>query len=267
MGTQERRDPPYFGFHSPFARMMIHINPPLYNAINFDLGTFPIGGQFPESGDQHRDGLNQASRTVYEQVVNIFLCPSDPEARGVPATNYRANVGVGPNYSPTAEHPDSGNGLFRETRVVRISQVPDGLTHTAAMSERLIPGPSRATLSPNRAYYTQPGLTLTGDDLLKGCRISARTDRSPYFPHGSRWWYWTGRDRTLYTHTQEPNGKIPDCLIFQAVPAAGMSTARSAHPGGVNLLMGDGSVRFVADSIAREAWRGLGTRNGGELVD
>ncbi len=46
-----------------------------------------------------------------------------------------------------------------------------------------------------------------------------------------------------------------------------MATARSWHPGGVNVLMGDGSGRFVPDSISQKVRPGLGTRNGGELVD
>jgi len=46
-----------------------------------------------------------------------------------------------------------------------------------------------------------------------------------------------------------------------------MATARSRHPLGVNVLMADGSGRFVSDSIAQQVWRALGTRNGAELVD
>jgi prepilin-type processing-associated H-X9-DG protein len=40
----------------------------------------------------------------------------------------------------------------------------------------------------------------------------------------------------------------------------------SAHPGGVNVAFGDGSVRFMKDSIALSVWRALSTRNGGEVV-
>ncbi len=43
-------------------------------------------------------------------------------------------------------------------------------------------------------------------------------------------------------------------------------TARSYHSGGVNALLLDGSVRLVSNSIAREVWRALGTRLGGEVV-
>ena len=40
----------------------------------------------------------------------------------------------------------------------------------------------------------------------------------------------------------------------------------SQHPGGVNLLLGDGSVRFIKSTIALNIWRALGTRNGGEVT-
>jgi hypothetical protein len=36
-------------------------------------------------------------------------------------------------------------------------------------------------------------------------------------------------------------------------------TARSYHPGGVNLLLGDSSTRFVSDSIDLNIWRALST--------
>ena len=40
----------------------------------------------------------------------------------------------------------------------------------------------------------------------------------------------------------------------------------SYHSGGVNLVFGDGSVRFIKDSVALPVWRALGTRNGGEVL-
>jgi prepilin-type processing-associated H-X9-DG protein len=44
------------------------------------------------------------------------------------------------------------------------------------------------------------------------------------------------------------------------------SNAQSAHPGGVNVLFGDGSVRFIKDSISPQTWMALGTRNNGEVI-
>jgi prepilin-type processing-associated H-X9-DG protein len=43
-------------------------------------------------------------------------------------------------------------------------------------------------------------------------------------------------------------------------------SARSQHPGGANVLAGDGSVRFIKDSVSLQAWRALDTRNGGEVL-
>lgn len=64
-----------------------------------------------------------------------------------------------------------------------------------------------------------------------------------------------GKDLNLKTISEERGGPS-----FDAV------TARSFHPGGVNALFGDGSVRFVKSSVAGITWRALGTLAGGDLV-
>ena len=103
-----------------------------------------------------------------------------------------------------------------------------------------------------------PSDVATADEALVGCRTAARPGAKLVFTVGGRSWFWVGRERTLYTHTQEPNGPVPDCLFPSGISAVGTSTARSWHGGGVNVLMGDGSNRFVQESIDRSVWRGLG---------
>jgi prepilin-type processing-associated H-X9-DG protein len=49
-------------------------------------------------------------------------------------------------------------------------------------------------------------------------------------------------------------------------PTYAAVTARSYHPGGVNSLFGDGSVRFIKDSINWATWRAVGTIASGEIV-
>jgi prepilin-type processing-associated H-X9-DG protein len=44
------------------------------------------------------------------------------------------------------------------------------------------------------------------------------------------------------------------------------TSARSLHPGGVNALFGDGSVKFIPDEINIGVWQALGTMSGGESV-
>lgn len=44
------------------------------------------------------------------------------------------------------------------------------------------------------------------------------------------------------------------------------NSASSYHPGGVNTVFADGSVRFIKDSISAVTWRALGTMAGGEVI-
>ncbi len=197
----------------------------------------------------------------------MLLCPSDGGPLAETGTNYRGNVGVGPQYDMSAEYPDSGNGLFLEQGLTRPSSVPDGLSHTAMYSERLR-GSGGPDVNPDRDSFGLLVLVLTADDLILAARAAARQGSlSGYFTDQGRYWFWTGRERTLYNHAQAPNGMVPDAISMNIMTARGMATARSNHPGGVNALMADGSVRFVSETISQAVWRGLGTRNGRELVD
>jgi prepilin-type N-terminal cleavage/methylation domain-containing protein/prepilin-type processing-associated H-X9-DG protein len=49
-------------------------------------------------------------------------------------------------------------------------------------------------------------------------------------------------------------------------PTYAAVTSRSYHPGGVNALFGDGTVRFIKNSINWQNWRSLGTIRGGEIL-
>jgi len=49
-------------------------------------------------------------------------------------------------------------------------------------------------------------------------------------------------------------------------PTFSAINSRSYHPGGVNVLLDDGSVRFVKQSIDGMVWRALGTDSGGEVI-
>jgi prepilin-type processing-associated H-X9-DG protein len=61
-----------------------------------------------------------------------------------------------------------------------------------------------------------------------------------------------------------PNPSIPDIAGKQHM---GFYAARSNHTGGVNALLGDGSVRFVADGIDLKTWRALATIFGNEVIE
>jgi len=61
-----------------------------------------------------------------------------------------------------------------------------------------------------------------------------------------------------------PNDQKWDCSNASHNP--GQAAARSMHPGGVNVMFGDGSIRFIRNSIDVATWRGLATREGREVL-
>jgi prepilin-type processing-associated H-X9-DG protein len=98
---------------------------------------------------------------------------------------------------------------------------------------------------------------------------------------GSSWLQAQGYDtvNTSYTHFMTPNsysctgaesGWFGAQGKFTSDGSGGgwlaASTASSNHPGGVNMAMGDGSVKFVKNTISQLTWWALGSRAGGEVI-
>jgi hypothetical protein len=259
----------YYGLYSHHSRLLPYLEQStLYASINFSVDTFP-----PEiplaSVRQSQLASDAINGTAFRTRVDVFLCPSDPSSIRGAGTNYRGNTGIGPYYRPDAEHPDSGNGVFPELTSTSLADVLDGSSHTCAYSERLIGSLNPGHPAAHRDSYSLASFVRTGDDLVQGCQIAALDPNrdAEAFVFTGHWWFWVGRDRTLYTHTQAPNGPTPDCEYGGHLLSPGMMTARSFHSGGVSVLMTDGSLRFTTSTVSTEVWRALGTRAGGELVD
>ncbi len=76
-----------------------------------------------------------------------------------------------------------------------------------------------------------------------------------------------------YNHYYTPNSPTYDCVTNDLNPGEGIYSAlafraaRSWHPGGVNVLLGDGSVQFITNTVDLATWRGLSTRAGGEILN
>jgi prepilin-type N-terminal cleavage/methylation domain-containing protein/prepilin-type processing-associated H-X9-DG protein len=92
---------------------------------------------------------------------------------------------------------------------------------------------------------------------------------------------WAHDAGVAYTHHLAPNSATPDacwsmsgCLNRPNAPCDGRATAwglidmaaRSNHPGGVNVLLGDGSVRFVPNSVSLPVWQAAASINAGEVA-
>ena len=81
---------------------------------------------------------------------------------------------------------------------------------------------------------------------------------------GDRNMSWIGGSgsRTVFNTYLMPNDPMPDCGTF----GLGRFKASSGHIGGVNVILGDGSVHFIMDHIDMDTWRGLSTRGSAEVV-
>jgi prepilin-type N-terminal cleavage/methylation domain-containing protein/prepilin-type processing-associated H-X9-DG protein len=237
-------------------------------------------------------------RGEFEQTHHVFLasmvCPSDPAGTGMTLGliddhygargNYAANSGwsdPGPGFNNCGiwmndpgweqiganeagynactngvQYPGSGRpirsalagyGPFLVNRNLQLRQVTDGTSHTVAFAELL---------------------KVPGRDM-RGCL------------------HWGGG--CMYLHSEPPNSSYPDraryCAVDDKDPAAPCSqtpdwpgahklTARSAHSGGVNVVMLDGSTHFVTNDIdsiqhgqnTPGIWQALSTYSGSESL-
>jgi prepilin-type N-terminal cleavage/methylation domain-containing protein len=217
-------------------------------------------------------------------VVKLWLCPSDSVSGVVPgdvslavrpdgststtdhygATNYMACVGSGSAAAAWGRYANS-DGMFGQTPFTA-QDVGDGLSNTVAFSESLLglgggPEPNSASTTPvdiGRQVLTLPGNTVTDDAACANASAGYWSNS-----RGVRWINGHYADAN-YNHHLRPNDSRWDCSNASHNP--GQAAARSQHSGGVSVLLGDGSVRFITNSIGAATWQTLATRNGGEVI-
>jgi prepilin-type N-terminal cleavage/methylation domain-containing protein/prepilin-type processing-associated H-X9-DG protein len=211
--------------------------------------------------------LSRMNLTALRTTIAGYLCPSDAPAPSADPyilgpNNYRACAGTLPTNLP-GDSPDGAgrnDGAFWYQSALRPSAFRDGLSNTAMFSERCI---HRAGVVDPKADF------LLTADTIASCS-SADPVHSPTMDvllqrPGYRW----GDGNVLYTRYTSllPPGS-PSCILGGSSDYESpiVATASSRHPEGVNVLLGDGSVRFVKEGVAAPTWRALGTIAGGETL-
>jgi prepilin-type N-terminal cleavage/methylation domain-containing protein len=204
--------------------------------------------------------------------VPTFTCPSDP-ATYLPGSygqnNYRFNQGSGLLWgnAPTASSdpnfriPPPDGVFFLDSRV-RMQDMRDGTSHTAAISEHDVGDFNNGLSTPRTDTYWPQTNPTTTDEAIQQCQaIDASNLSFQRFSNIGGPWLYGYHSTTIYFHSTLPNTR--SCMF---PPGRIMTSAQSSHSGGVMLGMCDASVRFVSDGVDLAIWRGLGTKDGGEIV-
>jgi prepilin-type N-terminal cleavage/methylation domain-containing protein/prepilin-type processing-associated H-X9-DG protein len=270
------------------------------------LGTYPSLGDYPTANTGvawsvaarllpyvEQENLRNLARLDlrYDDLLNrpvmrfrlpLLICPSEvrdterPDGTypdGSPRVHYVLNYAVSAGtwliHHPVARQ--GGDGAFRVNQQGRFTNLTDGLSNTLAMAE------VRAWTPYLRDGGVPPAPLAPPADpaAAAGYGGSLRPDS------GHTEWVNARAHQTAFTTCFSPNTRAPyaaggttydiDYTSQQegsslTAPTVAALTARSYHPGGVNTLFMDGSVRFVGNSISQAAWRAMGTRAGGEVI-
>ncbi len=233
--------------------------------------------------------------TVVIMVIPYFLCPSDNNKGGSQpnqfsavstqisgCSNYPSNIGQnrringggvcfnwqmnGPNYILSTWDGIGG-------RMIGTNNFTDGTSGTAIFSE-WVKGPAHGSPDTNglgMVYYL-PGQAGTGafpTDLqfAQACATVQPINGNQAQSWKGEWWMWGPSQ--IYSHTNLPNRY---CCEYSDANVDGRATvtlqnASSNHPGGVNVLFMDGSVRFVKTSVNWQPWYAISTPDGNEAFD
>ena len=260
----------------------------LYNQINWHFGarwsgdtaysdiTAPTGGS--------SDSIPQM--TVLVTTIASFLCPSDINPgssttffvggtnKRVGASNYPCNIGLnrrldswylnGPNYV-------ASNWDRTISDATNIASFVDGTSNTVIFSE-WIKGHAVATGRSPDGLAEVYNLGENSNFYTRDIQFAELCNRVP-ITHANQQWQWKGEwwgfgATMIYSHTQAPNRTS---CVYHDINQDGRGTitmlsASSNHPGGVNVLFMDGSVRFVKNSVNYQPWYAIATPNRREGV-
>jgi prepilin-type N-terminal cleavage/methylation domain-containing protein/prepilin-type processing-associated H-X9-DG protein len=240
------------------------------------------------------------SASMVSQVpISSFRCPSDPASNltmaiandmtDCPSATVTAITPTATNNYMCCTGSNTGtnydiffrtDGTFYDDSFTGFESMTDGTSHVIVLSEAIIGDgtPRKPDGHPGNQPWLRSGLEeLAGDNgtgnpkpftfypgacgLTEPADLDAEVLGAPEF-FGWRGYLWlTARaPATLFSTYSTPNPLHPD-LGWRSV--YGYYAARSFHTGGVNVTLGDGSVRFVSDTVSLEVWRNYGKVDSG----
>ncbi len=209
--------------------------------------------------------------------VSIYMCPDEVNDRQriTPTLihyplNYAFNEGTWFIYDPVTGNV--GDGAFHPNRAFRPADFTDGLSNTLGASEVKAFQPNLWDTNKPTALGVAPPVNPAAASAFYGGTFDS---------NGHTEWVEGDVHESGFTTTFGPNAMVPytvggitysiDITSMRdgestTVPTYAAVTARSFHPGTVNIMLMDGSVRSMSDNVDLGVWRGLGTRGNGEIV-
>lgn len=237
----------------------------LANSFNFTLGA---EGPLPTNP---ADGFF-ANATVAGTKISIFQCPSDRDLKFQITSNYAGGALSGPiltkgNYAVSWGNTNWGQQSIGTTAFLKsafghdgrigFQSVGDGLSNTVFAGEVLqgaindIRGVMWSSVPGGASFMTRFAPNQFKDYL----NIVPFTGPSS----GDQ------LNQTIFCTAELVLG-LPCNTQQSAGDNGAFAAARSRHPGGINVLMGDGSVRFVKNTINQAVWIGINTIDSGEVI-
>lgn len=221
---------------------------PVYKKIDFSAQPF-----YPDTTGNPRtvSGIGP-NESAAQTVIATFICPSDINRLQRPwgSNNYRSCNG-------SSWDGQKGNGMFGQITSIRPRDVTDGLSNTAAFSERIRGDDDRNRVDMDSDLF---GLAapFTENTFIEWCYQLDDSQATTLIndSNGGMTWLEGNMNWTRYNHVLTPGW--PSCKADITWNGVAM-TANSHHDQGVHVLMGDGRVQFTGENINRDVWRELGS--------
>jgi len=251
---------------------------PVYNAINFSFDPLVCNSQIFQN-------------TAFLTSIPGFLCPSDPYSG--PKTTFLNNycASIGTTIGVVQNYGQNSSGIFSYQQPNGLASITDGSSNTVAFGESLVGnggnkvnyrgnGVAGVCYAWNYDASSNPTQTM---QTLQTCNNGWNQAINSSSPYGGApnigvnrgyHWGWGAEAMTLIntivppSSTQYPwNACRAGCTCGNYdMDHAEIANVTSNHPGGANVLFGDGHVAFLKSSLSMQIWWALGTRDNGETI-
>jgi prepilin-type N-terminal cleavage/methylation domain-containing protein/prepilin-type processing-associated H-X9-DG protein len=278
---------------SAHARLLVYLEQTaIYNAANFSIACF---------NNDAAGGGDWANSTATLSRLSAFLCPSDQSpgwnhrgsgamynGRRAPGNNYFASFGSSLEFQGQNNNgPPNGVFMFHNAGYrIGIAEIVDGTSNTIAFAEwKMGTGNPNAITMPNDIiYYGQypPGVSRNTPAMsmpvggaaflqwITACTSYGRAGngRGAKTPTMGENWALGLVGYSMGNTLLPPNSKSFHCSINtgNTLQNPGAFNMNSYHPGGCNILLCDGSVKFLKDGTNRQVVWALGSRAQGEVL-